>query len=748
MNKTLLTLSAVGAAALLTACGGGGGNPPAAAQTASSKVSGIAVDDLILNGVVEAKNAKGDILATGRTSTIDGSYTLNVKYNGIVLLDVKCDNGSTMLNPETNSTSVCPADMSLRSIADVKEGVAQEVNISPLTDVVVARAKALAGENGVISTTAMETARSQIGIMFSVDPLADKPTEGTYSNIIDAIHKVADKDATKSVMDVTNDLADALDDGVAEGENVVKDLVEAMAAEHITNQLTNTNGIYTPPENPVALSDIKVAKTFIAEVRTQTSEADQFISTEEKSINEALDNTVLDIEYMGNAFDLLADKIGYMSENNRTEAKQMIGNREYVVRGDNGSYTYEITEDGKTWNGSIKFPAVLLGDEAEAEIYKAQKLTADIKGTLPLEESAVTKEGVEDSQSFDGQIVTDRAGEQTKISIKGKLASNGTSLEVKSLDAVVDYVKGKEDENGETEPDFKYLKLNNLVLQGKVGTYTIDGSLKVNGYTQNTSLAKYGAFIEMTGFYAEVSCDHSKVTDASMTFTYDGVTYDPNNVHPYYSYGFDFQDIEADLEYDDVVDNIAFTGTCEDSTDQVSLHVYHVWGDEEIANNGMLPSEITFEGTVSRANALLNGILNAKWLNAKSMDLKNGDSNDTALVDVSFNGKLQMPQRPEMLTTLTFKNELKNNKVQNNITASYTYDSTVINVKAAMDENLENGKIAITAPAGMKADITLKDEKITAGSTLTKDGKKLGSFEYRNDAPVIKYIDGSFEALF
>ena len=106
----------------------------------SSLISGVAVDDLILNGAVEAKDPSGNLLDSGRTSDTDGRYTINVNYTGVVLLNVTCDENSTMYNPDTKIETTCGSDVSLNSLGAVTAGNDLEINISPLTEIVYQRA--------------------------------------------------------------------------------------------------------------------------------------------------------------------------------------------------------------------------------------------------------------------------------------------------------------------------------------------------------------------------------------------------------------------------------------------------------------------------------------------------------------------------------------------------------------------------------------------------------------------------------
>ncbi len=762
MKNSILTLSAVSAALILTACGGGGSNPPVDDIVKSSKIGGIADDDLILNGIVIAKDTSGTVLAEGRTSRTDGSYLLNVSHTGIVLVNVACEDGnSTMWNPAgtiaIENAPACGSEVTLNSLADVEAGVDQTVHISPLTEIVFQRATVQAGTSG-ITATEFDNSRAEIGQMFGVDPITDDPAKAGSKSaaIIGAIHALADEDSTKSVIDITNQLADELEDGSADGSSdaTVSALSEEMTELNITNNLADSNGTYTPIETEV-VTGIEEAKALFSELRTQAmSVVDYnnngtpgFLDTEAQAMDVALNDVVLNVGFIGESLNMLSEGIDFMMEYNRSTVTAPFGqNRSVTIvsvdTSDSRHWTYEIKEDGIVkWGGAVTVPVSLLVEDID--VYGYTTLEAGIIGTLPLDYEPVTKTGVEDSQSFNGSIVVTKTSSGADISVNGDLSSNGTAIRLSEVTAELAYEEGHEG-----EPQFNYFKLNRLIVQGLVGGYTIDGSITVNGYAQNNSLKDKGGFEEVvtTDFGVSVVCPTSAVTSANLSFFYEGVTYQANNTSEFYEYFYDFYDLPIDVDYNTIQENITYTATCENSADAPYININHNWNDYdgEIANSGWLPNEVTFAGTISRTDVSMEGTLNAKWLNAVTMNL-NGDTDEKPLVEIAFNGKLRMPERPEMLATLTFEN----NATHNTIGASYTYGSTVINLSAHFDENMDNGDVEVTTHTGLRADIKIiGGDLVTDGtSTVTKDGKLLGAFEERANVPVIKYEDGTFESL-
>lgn len=758
--KKKIVLSSIATLALISLVGCGGGSTPPAEEIAKSKLSGVAVDDLIFNGLVTAKTADGTDLASGRTSETDGTYTLDVAHDGVVVMNVTCDENSTMGLTPADAVSCADQGVSLNSLADVEPGVPQTVNISPLTEIVYKRATEQAGSTTGITATEFDDSREEIGQMFGVDPIAENPAEegSPSAAIIAAIHALADQDSTKSVIDITEQLADELANGVADGsaDATVSALSGEMSESNITNNLTDNNGTYTPIA-PEVLTNIEEAKALFAELRTQAmsvvdynnSGTPGFMDTEAVDMEAALNDVTMNVGYMVDRLNGIVEAIDFMVDNNiPTLTGQPSQNRSVTVTAGSteGTWTYVFKEDSvEKWNGTVSIPAALLGNNAKAELYTSGTLKMTVNGTVPLDYQPVVETGVTDSQSFNGTISVTKTATGADITMSGKVASNGTSIELKAADAEVAYTKGTADSEGNTQPVFNYVKLNKVELQGIVGGYTIDGSSTVNSYAQNAGLAPKGGIVESyrTYFNGQVTCsDGSSYTNGTVQVLLNGETYD---LTADYSGNF-WMEVDGDYTYNDLQNAVsADDAFCQTGTANVAVNYSDSWSDGgKFANSGWLPNDITFAGAISRTGASMEGTLNAKWLNAKTMKL-DGNADEKPLVDVKFNGKLQVPERPKMLATLTFEN----NATHNTIGASYTYDSTVINLSALFDTDMNNGDIEVTTHTGLRADLKVTDGDLITDGTgkVTKDGSLVGTLEERENVPVIKYVDGSFESL-
>jgi len=762
MTKKILATSVVTVMMLSLVGCGGGSSAPANAEISTQKISGFGDDDLILDGIVSAKDTAGAVLATGRTNGTTGFYELSVAYTGMVVVNVTCDDNSTMWNPDTNVTVACGNDVDLNSLANVVSGVDQTVHISLLTDILYNRAVALAGNDESAMTTENFTeSRSEMSQLFGVDPIADNPAEegSASAAIIGAIHTLADEDNTTSVIDVTESLSDALVDGSAEGEQVLVDLARVSTEANITNNLTDSNGTFTP--TPVeAVTAIEETKALFTELRTQAmsvvdyenSGTPGFLDTEVQNIDAALNSAVLNVAYMGDVLAEIVDGIGDAYEHNMiTKSGHPMGAARLFTlqKTAAGVWSYTIAEDSTTWEGTVSFPESLVGEDGETELSATSgTLSANVNGTLPYDYKAVTDSSIIDSQSFEGTIAIVRKATGADITISGEVASNGTTLKLTTAKAEVAYTAPTNTAAGSTEPQFNYFKLNEVTLQAVVGAYTLDGSIVVNSYAQNNGLKNKGGFVETstTYFGGQAYCGVVGYVNGSITITLaDGsvvvVTTD--------MYGNYNGEIDGEHSFDDFENASMETGYAYDSTicsngstASASIYYTHSNSDSKLANSGWLPSKIAFTGAMSRTGASFNGTLNAEWLNAVTMDL---ESDDKPLVKVAFNGKLQMPDRPEMLATLSFENTA----TANTIGASYSYDATLVNLSGVFDSTMKNGNIEVTTGTGLLTELKISNGNLVVdgSGTVKKDNTLVGNLEERAGVPVIKYVDGSFESL-
>jgi hypothetical protein len=750
--KTLWWKGSLAAAAVIgvIGCGGGGGgggaSTPPATSDEGTQVTGVAVDDLILNGVVRVADENNATLATGRTDSQDGSYTLRVDHHGVVVVHVTCDDASEMYNPETNQTSACPDNLLLRSVATVEGADAPvEVNVSPLTEVTYRQA--LANDtDGTLDAEDVEEAIAQVAALFGVNPVAENPVENeTYSGIVSAVHTVADNRSI-TVMEVAEMLAEAMEDGAIEpDEEGISEIAAAMEDENVSNPIVeavDNNESLDVPDNIGSLDDLAEAKAFFEELRTQAGTIETFVDNEAVALDEAVNSTVMNIDFVGFILGKFSDTIAEMYENNITEIPlHYVSDTRQVgmTKTGPGAFTYRIVENDNEWRGNITFPEVILGDEAEEALYGGDTLSIRFEGDLPLDKTPAPA-GVDDNQTFVGNVTlrTNTTG-GASLTMTGTLSSNGDTIELTEANADFGYVFDVED----NETVFNYVKLNQVAMQGTIGGYALSGTLTVNTYAQNEGLKDEGGFsvTEHGGMIGELVCeDSTQITVRDIYVVYDGMRFDPVDMQPDGDSAVYVQfEVPFNLEYDEWLEAVEWNATCA-GDDNISFYNYGSWGysEEELANSGWLPADVTFEGSVANGAKSMEGMLHMVWLNVTDINLS---AEDDPEVNATFNGKLRMSENsPELNVNLFGSTMTKSGSMD------YTYDTTTVNLNVTYDEDSDTTTFEATNQLGHR--FVLIEANGQYEGNLTKNGRLLGEVEERNGAPVIKYYDNSFESLF
>jgi hypothetical protein len=464
----------------------GCGNSHSPSSTANATVKGVAVDDLIVNGVVRVYPANNSerVLATGRTDA-NGQYSLNVAYDGIAIVEVTCDQNSIMKNPVTGTTLPCAANLKLHSAANVTPHEEITVPVTPLTEAVVRQM------DGDATPEKLDMARNNVGLMFGVDPLGDMPTEGTYSKIIDAIHTMA-QEQNSSLTEVIDALAEDLSDGSAGDDgNVTQVLAKVMQDAHISNNLTGNNGVYTPPAG-IAVSEITAAKAFFEELRTQTmsivnykeSGTPGFLDREAEDIATALEDTTLDAEYVTEAVGHFIDAIGFMKENNLSSFSP---NLEHGFMGTDMAVQWSASSStsatdfnytiGTEYQGTFSIPEDI--DDLNLSNI-TDPLSANIQGTLPPKSSEETE------QVFNAEATLSKVSNTVTLGLNAAISSGNERVAISNLHAQVIL-----DANGSMD----YMKINGLGVQASKGDYNFDGLLSFPTYVVNPTADVKGHYI-------------------------------------------------------------------------------------------------------------------------------------------------------------------------------------------------------------------------------------------------------------
>ncbi len=465
MNKVLISSVLT---FFLIGCGGSSGKK---AEDNSVLINGVAVDDLILNGKVTAYDNNMQTLATGRTDSKEGNYTINIKHNGLVLLKVTCDDKSMFYNQNTKKQIPCSKDIALQSAVDIdKKSKKVTANISPVSDLVVKKM------GSSISKESFADARAKIGLLFNVDPIANKPTQGAYKKVIDAIHKVA-KDENRSIMQVLSKLSkDIQDDSVGE-EATTKSLVMAMKEENLSNLLTK-KGVVKLPENAASLDDIEMSKEFFAKLREQINsfaengEFSKALDNEAKMFSDSFTTVSesIDPEIIAKTFNMIID----LSKDQNAPKQTIVNGKTIKVSKSKQSYNYTI--DGG-YKGRIDLPDNI----KNKDFTDFTTLKLKIDGSFPSttqNSKFILKTDISLKRTDNGAILT--------LS-EASVSNSSTSLKLSDIVLSSQYTK-----DANNEIDFKSIKLESFNISGESGKYSINGEISIPSYVTNSSISKRG----------------------------------------------------------------------------------------------------------------------------------------------------------------------------------------------------------------------------------------------------------------
>jgi hypothetical protein len=687
-----LSLVSTLAAFLLIGCGG-------SSESIIKKVNlnGVAVDDLIVNGIVKAypANNPNRVLATGKTNN-KGAYTLDVAYDGVVRVEVECKKDTSwMINPVNPTVKIdCVDGLKLNSAALVSpDQGAVEVNISPLTELVVKQMQ----EKNRVTEQDLTVARNNIQQMFLVDPLEADPTEGDYAKIIGAIHKVADQDDSKNIMQVIDEIAEDYKDGEAGDDNqeISEKLASAMEEAGVANPLTYKKGVFTPVEVDPNIDGIQASKDFFKELRTQAmsivdyqeSGTDGFLDTEAKSLGNTVEDISINISTASEVAVNHVTKILDLINKNQTSLLFENEDLKKTISYKKESslvWNYEINVSGQTTaSGTITLPSEN-PDDISLKTYTGT-LTAKFDGTVPLEFENYVAIGHQQLKADISMTKKDYGSDVTLTD--ATLTSGTTSISMKDLKAKAYY---SFDTNDEVIMD--HVIFDTVTLEASVTPYKFSGTLSAPEYVQNGTIKGNGFMVEET-------------EDTMPSATSGG---SPSKL--------------------------------------ISSRVNEADKEEGFYNSGYLPKKVVYEGIIAKDNSdsYISGKIVADWLNAEKMSLVK-NSNEEPVVDVSVTGKIKAVDRQEMMISLGYTN-------LNNISKFrfvYAYDSTIINGTGTFDKEVDNGTIVLTTLNGLKSTIKVTNGDVVYGpqSSVTKNSTIIGELQERNGVPVIKYTDGTFESL-
>ena len=519
-------------------------------------------------------------------------------------------------------------------------------------------------------------------------------------------------------------------------------------------ELMNLSLKIAPPENYATTTDVQKAKDLFTSLRTQANSANEYANSESIEIDNALNDVAINLEVVTSILDSITKGISYAMETNQTTLSRQVSETRVSsltksVDSSTVTWAYDINQtiDGSEthWKGIISYPDA---DFDNFDPSSFEPLHAVLEGDLPLDFEAVNEEGIEDKQSVKADVTITKTSTGSDFVLSASISSNGDSYALTDAKASIAYTT--DSTTGEPLPT--YVKLNNLYIDGTVGDYTLSGKLDVNSYAQNKIMAAAGgAEIETTESWINVGfwCNNGDIIIheqiPGFEITYNGNVYYPQyaDIHNSGAY-FGYEINEGDIDQYSI--DYSFEVVCDDGQDTPANSDFNVnsWTESEPNNSGYLPSDLSFVGklTNNTNSSYFEGSVAAKWSDAADANLSDEDYNPK--LQVTLNGKLQMPSSPLMSLRIDFDNS--NGNV---LDTTYAYGDLSVTSHNVMDATLDNGTITVNASTGIVSTIKLVDGDIDyANSTLTtKDGKIIGTYRETSGVPTIVYIDGTFESL-
>ncbi len=717
-----------------------------------SKLSGVAVDDLIVNGdvVVYPVGKPSQILKRGKTDGTSGAYSLELSHDGVVVVEVTCGSEGKMKNSQTGVETSCEQGLKLHSAAALSPKVKEvEVNISPLTDAVVAQMEANGGDK-----VAFEAAQKNIGEMFGFDPIAQDPVEhDSYSKTVASMRELA-KSKNTTMMQVVEALNDDLSDGQSGDDGTIAtELAKVMKDKNVNTKFAQNDGVVAPDAEEVK-SDIEVAKTFFTELRTQArsvidfdnSGTDGFLDTEAKDLGDILKNETLNVNIVGEYATDVIDAILNAIDANETTNYQY-GNATVTKKSDS-VWEYAVREG----SGTVTLPAKSPKDIDPANF---TTLRAKFEGALPLNENGVGSQRVK----MDAVLTKTQTGANLEVK-ELSIEHNKTSITFSDLKGVASY-----DYNASKPEDERvtahFVQFDSGKVVGKVDGYELNGELAA-AYVVNDSVKNEGW--ESVEYWTHVSASvvcadtgHAEpLYDAEVVYTdKSGVEHQLISSGSYFNLtingnveNLDNDDRYANQFTENYIGQLYENATIESNSCTDArfdyLDIYRE-SDRNWYNSGKLPKSATFTGSIKNTKTAgeISGELHVDWIDAATFDLKAKDVKPH--VKASIVGKIKMPSRPEMLLNIGYENP----KEKNVFTFAYAYDATTINGAGSLDKEGKNGMVDITTHEGLKFHVKIENGDVVYGdaSPVTRNGRRVGTLEERESVPVIKYTDDTFESL-
>ncbi len=757
---------------LLSGCGGGSSTSTLTA--AGTTLTGTAVDELILDGVVEvrANSAGGTVIGSGRTDDKNGTYKIDVDgFEGVAIVSVTCDENSSLFFPDTNTTKACPTTTQLFSAAPVEKDKEVTVNIAPSTHIMFMMATS-GDPNATLDKSKVEQARVAAAQIFGTDPITSDPTTGLYAKVIEAFHTAATEN-NLTIQELVEIVAEDASDGVlGDDSNLTDTLARKMKENNVTTpfvEAAENNTTYTPqvPDNAGSLDDVGSAKAFFQNLRTQGDDlfkSGGLFDKEAKAMDSLFVNVTLNGDLAAAVIGNLADAIDYGIQNslidvNTTFVTLTNGDtrKANLTRTDTGSsiWNYTITDTiggaaNQRGSGTITLPAP---DPTTIDPNGFTSLSMSFSGTLPANKLF---ESTQNLQTLQANISLTKTSDGASLNVSdiNLSTADGTLTGLKGVKADIGY---NYNSSNTTDPfTLNYVKLNELTLNGALDqNYTATGTMSV-GYTLNQSMADKGGLSiqHLTNAGGHVGCSNPAdpinpyVDYSNQSFD---ITMIDNSVYTFFTDIFliFFETIAGVYTFIDLsFAAVTFNGTCSNGGNP---QIDSLWTTNEnnytIGNSGYLPSSMTFSGSLKnvQTETEVAGTMGVTLLNASDINVT---ANEEPHARVTLSGTLKRAGLDDMSLNLAYEFDPATN--ENNSTFAYVYGAMTVNANGRYNDTTRDGNISLTTGNGLALTVVIDNGNIDYNATtpLTKDGRVIGTLDNSTGIDRIKYIDGSFESLY
>ncbi len=750
VRKSVQSLTWVALAATLTlaACGGGGGGSSPSSSSTGVAVTGVAAKGLLKRARVEAFRPGSTTPVASTTTDEQGQYTLsNLPAGETFIIKVSVitgANGTVMVDEASNQEVTPPADFTLRAATVAQEGGTNSVQITPFSEMAVAKALAA---NPSLPPSVVEQANADIRSFVGFDILTERPTfnnNGTApankaALMLAAVSQLAADSANATALGCsTGQVADKIKcvvEKMADAGTADDDLVSRLDSAKETVASDDYDGEDAPPvltKQPTELTPLPVrdavaeAKALMANVRANG----QRISG--SAGGDSLDRRVRAVS------DLIEAGANPVGDSSRELYSAIVTTAEMLDEGVFRPANFTINKDAALSNGCSFF----VGDDPSADNWNTLATSADDASSVGCRLTyrvfsevtgqvtswyayqhafRVVRSSTEATYTVYSRLIKQKlntpngpisSDTPTYLAPQSETAYRGSVVLGRTFDGYPESF----------EMTGEYAGGLTQVLEGFALKNTVSLTLRPTYTPQYTRLSMVGRVYASGGSKPQVDLEVLPGSHVQSKFdetnTFNGIVET------------DLTQREGHLLLSAKQGQATITGTLDLTSFATTA-----------APDSALPSRVQFTGRVTDGEGLtlFEGTLlaTAEGLSGFNETLSYSSQNQLASAQVRFTGDLFVPNAPRTLVDLILAMTVQN---RYDLTGSYTQGDTRVLLTARGFEGTEEGAFfELSTPSGMSV-------RVTRGQNLaniTKSDVVIGTVNV--DDALINYRDGSYE---